>query len=250
MMFKQPKLAELTARYLAGQGQAHAAGLGAPAAGEVEPYDAASPAPVDLKAAWADSTDALRQLAPKAAVAKAPEEWSSAAAVQSEAAVAFAAGNFPQMIRDLQWLTRTPLTDLAPNGRPARAVEVKAAAVAGDFARSLLAVAALRLAGQFDRAADLLDELRSAVPEEWRSAFANEEASLAWHAGRCEEAADRWDEMPESAPVLFNRGMAALFLGRPADAREPLKKAAALMPEGSGWHHLAKLYLALAEMGR
>jgi hypothetical protein len=48
--------------------------------------------------------------------------------------------------------------------------------------------------------------------------------------------------------VLFNRGMAALFLGQPAKARNWLARAADQLPETSGWHHLGRLYLALAEM--
>src|SRR5581483_2619950 len=51
---------------------------------------------------------------------------------------------------------------------------------------------------------------------------------------------------PESVPVLFNRGMAALFLGRPAEAREDLRRAVGRLPEPDGWHHLGRLYLALA----
>ena len=40
--------------------------------------------------------------------------------------------------------------------------------------------------------------------------------------------------------------MAALFLGRPAEAREHLKAAVAGLSETSAWHHLASLYLTLA----
>ena len=47
--------------------------------------------------------------------------------------------------------------------------------------------------------------------------------------------------------MLFNRGMAALFAGDNAAAREALRKAVAKLPESSGWHHLGRLYLALAE---
>ena len=43
------------------------------------------------------------------------------------------------------------------------------------------------------------------------------------------------------------RGMAALFLGRAAEAVEPLKAAIAGLPETSAWHHLGCLYLALAQ---
>jgi hypothetical protein len=42
--------------------------------------------------------------------------------------------------------------------------------------------------------------------------------------------------------------MAALFLDQPAEARSALGEAANRIPETSAWHHLARLYLALAEM--
>ncbi len=107
----------------------------------------------------------------------------------------------------------------------------------------LLAAGVLRLAHQFDEAADLL---RRKPPSEWQAAHANEEAALAWHRGRAEEAAALWRRQPESVPVLFNRGMAALFLGDAATARTSLDQAAAALPETGAWHHLARLYLALA----
>jgi hypothetical protein len=46
---------------------------------------------------------------------------------------------------------------------------------------------------------------------------------------------------------LFNRGMAALFLGDAVAAREALTRATAMLPETGAWHHLGRLYLALAE---
>ena len=44
-----------------------------------------------------------------------------------------------------------------------------------------------------------------------------------WHRGDAAEAAlASWRGQPESVPVLFNRGMAALFLGDAAAARAAL----------------------------
>jgi hypothetical protein len=57
-----------------------------------------------------------------------------------------------------------------------------------------------------------------------------------------------WQMQPASAPVLFNQGMAALFLGRAAEARSPLSRAVSHLLDNNGWYHLGKLYLALAEM--
>jgi hypothetical protein len=78
--------------------------------------------------------------------------------------------------------------------------------------------------------------------------LANEEAALKWSRGEEEEAIQLWKAQPATAPVQFNLGMASLFRDQSAGARRALSDAANAIPEGSGWHHLAKLYSALAEM--
>ncbi len=65
--------------------------------------------------------------------------------------------------------------------------------------------------------------------------------------GGADEAIQLWKAQPASTPVHFNCGMAALFSGRPAEARAPLGQAVSQLPEDSAWHHLGRLYLALAE---
>ena len=49
-------------------------------------------------------------------------------------------------------------------------------------------------------------------------------------------------------PVVFNRGMAALFLGEPQQAVAHFRLLDGQLPEDSAWRHLAGLYLGLAEM--
>ena len=71
---------------------------------------------------------------------------------------------------------------------------------------------------------------------------------MRWAQGKPEKAIALWESLPETPAVLFNRGMAALFLNATAKARDLLKKAVAQIPESDGWHHLGRLYLALAEM--
>jgi tetratricopeptide (TPR) repeat protein len=118
------------------------------------------------------------------------------------------------------------------------------AARAQGYPQALVAVGVLRLARRFDEAGRLL--ARSDTPAEWRDLHANEEAALAWHAGRAEEALALWQAQEPAVPVLFNRGMAALFLGQAAAARPALAQAVEALPETSPWHHLGHLYLALA----
>jgi uncharacterized protein HemY len=61
-----------------------------------------------------------------------------------------------------------------------------------------------------------------------------------------DEALAAWRQLEPSVPVLFNLGMAELFLGQFDAAREHLTAAVGQLPESSAWHHLGRLYLALA----
>jgi hypothetical protein len=249
----QPPLADLLAGYLRRQAVAHADGVGyAPPAGEVVPYDLTPAQPVDPRLAWQETVAVLRTWQPTTADLPAPPEWPTlVTAHEPAAAVALCCGNFPQLVRDLHPILQAPdLAALRPTGNRPVAVPslLDWAAQQTAFPQVLPAVGALRLARQFDAAAELLHRPRAAVPVPWQAAWANEEAALAWHRGRHEEAAALWQEQPESLAVLFNRGMAALFLGGSGEARAPLSAAIARLPEESGWHHLGCLYLALAEM--
>lgn len=251
----QPSVADLFAGYLRRQTEAHADGL-APVemTGDVVPHEAAPVQTVEPRVAWTEALAALRFLNPgnDLGYEKAAPEWPQLVAAQEPAAaLAFAAGNYPQLVRHVRPLmAATDLTALRPTSdRPTTVAALAAWANAQKkFPRVLIALGALRLARQFEQAEALLSAARGSVPEAYREAFANEEAALLWHRGQAEAAATKWAEQPESVPVLFNRGMAALFLGRPTEARTWLTRAAELLPETSPWHHLAGLYLALAQM--
>ena len=254
----QPSPAELLAGYLRRQQEAHAAGLAAPdLGGEVVPYEAGPVQPIDARTAWDEATAAVRLLAPSQPAKgwQPPPDWPGLVSGQEPAAaLALALGNFPQLVRDLHLLLRA---ERPPDLRPA-AVRPTCAPGLLDWAgkvsakrqypQTLLAVGALRLARLFDRAAEVGAARDGDVPGEWRPAWDNEKAALAWHRGGAEAARALWLGQPASVPVLFNRGMSALFLGLPGEARPSLKEAAARIPETSAWHHLAQLYLSLAEM--
>ncbi|HXG08618.1 MAG TPA: hypothetical protein VNK04_02420 [Gemmataceae bacterium] len=255
-----PALSELLARYLQNQASAHQEGLAfADLSGEVIPHEVAPAQPIDPRLAWDEALAAVRWLAPDASVrpGQAPPDWPALVASQeSETALAFCAGNFPQLVRDLHLLLRADdLTQLhRPVGRPAAVPGLLAWAEQAErqqqYPQMLLAVGVLRLARQFDLAQDLLDRHKAEVPAAWQRAWANETAALTWHRGKPDAALALWLAQPESVPVLFNRGMAALFLGRPADARPALSRAVQQLPDSDAWHHLGRLYLALAEMRR
>jgi hypothetical protein len=252
-----PPLAELLARFLARQAEARMAGIPEAPINEVEPYEAAAFPMVEPRSAWNEAVHALQLLdSEKAAVrVTPPADWAALViAPVSLAALPFAGGNFPQLVRDLPALIRAPRrSELQPKSQP----PMPASGLDGwatqairkrQYPDALLAIGMLRLARQTDKAAELLAELRPNVPSRWQAAFANEEAALAWQSGDVEKAREAWNSQAESAPVLFNRGMAALFCDRPAEARDSLTRANALLPEDEPWHQLGRLYLALAQM--
>lgn len=253
-----PPLSELLAHYLQRQAQAQEAGLvGGDVSGEVVPFEAAPVQPVDPRLAWNEALAAVRLLQGKAEPQQwqVPPDWPTLVAAQEPAmALACCLGNFPQLVRNLHPLLHaTDLAALRPNSsRPVATPSLLdwAGQVARkkQYPQTLIAVGALRLARHFDRAAEMIKGYQADVPAAWRAAWANEEAALAWHQGQGEKALKLWQAQPTSVPVLFNRAMAALFLEQSDQARPALQEAVAQLPEDSAWHHLGKLYLALAEM--
>jgi hypothetical protein len=248
--------------YLHRQIAAQTEGLGfADQDGQAVPHEAVTVQPVDPRLAWEDGLAVLRcgkygpTLIPTPRL-ETPPEWPLLVAEQEPVtAVAFCIGNFPQMVRNLQpLLSSGDLTDV--HSRAVQSSERKhrgvlppsltqwANGVQG-YPHFLLVVGVLRLARHFDEASEFLKS-DGKVPRHWRALRANEEAALAWQRGSSAEALSSWQAQKPSVPVLFNRGMAALFLGRPADARSALEQAVAQLPDTSSWHHLGHLYLALA----
>jgi tetratricopeptide (TPR) repeat protein len=243
-------LSDLFTRYLQRQVSAHAQGLGYPEpADEVVPHEAVPVQPVDPQRAWDDALAVLGHFpaATKARPADVPPDWPALVGTQEPAvSLAFCLGNFPQLVRTLHPLLGGDLTAL--RGTPVRPLSSPGledwAARSQGYPQALVAVGVLRLARHFDEAGRLLG--RSEAPSAWRALRANEEAALAWHAGRGDEALALWQAQEPAVPVLFNRGMAALFLGQAAAAQPALARAVEALPETSPWHHLGHLYLALA----
>jgi len=252
----QPPLAELLSRYLERQTSAHSEGLASAEVGEVVPFEAAPVQPVDARVAWEDAVRVLPFFHPKTDTRslKAPPHWPQLVVGQEPVmAVAFCVGNFPQLMRNFQPLLQAGrLSQLRPQA--GRSLEVPAlmdwanqAAAGKKYPQILLALGALRLARQFEKTGELLRGHQAEVAAEWRAAWANEAAALAWQRGDGAEAYAQWQAQAASVPILFNRGMAALFLDKTAEARTWLGQAVAQIPESSTWYHLGRLYLTLAE---
>lgn len=246
----QPRLDDLLTRYLQRQAEAEEAGLTAFDPGEVTPYEAGPVQPIDARMAWDEAQLALG----KKVALKAPPGWSQlVAGHEPVVALALCAGNFPQLVRNFHMiLQKANLAELRPMaGRPtpAPALEVWIGQVEGSDKpeQFILALGALRLAKQFERADRFVQDNDANIPEEKRAAWENEKAALAWHRGDVHAAYAMWQDQEASLPVLFNRGMADLFLGNIASAQANLSQVVEQLPESSAWHHLAQLYLTLAQ---
>lgn len=256
--FSQPGLADLFAQYLRRQTTAQAAGLAPDELGsEVVPFEAAPIQPVDAGTAWKDALTALTVDRPgiDRTACAVPPDWPSLVAGQEPAlGLPLCICNFPQAVRSLHSLLESaawsgfPPTAARPISAPALLAWAGKFTRKPQFPEALIALGALRLAKQFALAEELLALRAEQIPIDWRGAWDNERAGLAWHQGRTEEAVRLWQSQAETVPVLFNRGMAALFTGQPEDAQSSLSEAVRGLPEENSWHHLGKLYLALAEM--
>lgn len=233
----QPSIESLMMRFLATRSDATTAvELGE---SEVEPHEVAAGFRVDPRAAWIDA-----HAAPTAGTAgPLPPEWGALVSQPSAAfALPMAAGHFPQRVKDLQpLLTKFDPAELRPTGAQAplpafaglRAWVTKAAKT-----NPVLAAGVARMLGDFGTAEALLAG----------TGAENEKAALLWQKGQCADALAAWAALPESPAVLFNRGMANLFMGRLTEAREAIQNAIQVLPEASGWNSLARLYLAVAEI--
>jgi tetratricopeptide (TPR) repeat protein len=235
--FGQPSLEDLMVRFLAARSDAAVAAAVETGEGEVEPHEVAAGFRVDPRAAWTDATSEITT-----APVQLPPDWAALANLPtSAAAVPMAAGNFPQRVRDLQPL----LASFNPGAlRPSGESEplpgfagLRGWVRKNAQSQPVLAAGLARLVGDFNAADELLPP-----------GAANERGALLWQRGRCDEALEAWTAAPEGPAVLFNRGMALLFLGRTAEAKPALARAVAAIPEDSGWNALARLYLAVAEI--
>lgn len=253
----QPNLTDLLAHYLARQADAQADGIATYDA-EVTPYEVGPVQPLDPKLAWEEALAALTQHGKSAGKRlQAPPHWAQlVVGHESIVAIAFSVGNFPQLMRNFHdVLTQPDLSAMLPrSGRPSSASElgawVEQAGQKGQVPQMLVALGALRLAKHFDAADAFVRAHDANIPAEWRMAWENEKAALLWHSGRHDEARLAWDRLEPTAPVLFNRGMAALFCGDGLTAKKYLADAIAQVPPSSAWHHLGRLYLTLTELRR
>jgi hypothetical protein len=227
---------------------------------EVEPHQAAVLAVVDSRQAFSDALAAAEWLLGRQGTSvlrdiQMPPGWDSLVHQHdSVVAVPFCMGYYPQMLRDVSPILakRRPSSLLTGTAKPQPMNDVVAWGTSmlrkQKWAEALVAAAALRMCGQSNAARDMLDQIRKSAAVAWNAVLLNEEAALAWAGGDLRKAGDLWAKHPQAdmPPILFNRGLVALFTDRPRDAESLLRQAADKLPETSAWHHLGQLYLALA----
>ncbi|MCX7702179.1 MAG: hypothetical protein N2039_14985 [Gemmataceae bacterium] len=222
---------------------------------EVEPHDSSAGFAADPRSAWRDAVAALRWLGnePVPGNVSPPPGWVSLVAIRFPAvALPFASGHFPQMVRDLSALLRRESKRMSEDGpidffqRSAFIAWVETTTSSGRFPEALLGLGLCRLSGDFDLAERFVAEVSPRVPKSWRAAWDNELAALAWFRGDQRGAEEIWKNLPERPPIVFNRGLAALFTGRAEEARQHFEFVCTQLPEDTSWHQLAEPYSALS----
>jgi hypothetical protein len=232
-----PPLTELLTRYLAQRSDAASAAVES-SGPEVEPYETASGFRTDPRTAWQAATCLLpadQRAAPL------PPEW--AQLVQWPApifAVPCVLGEFPQRLRQLQPLLQpTPLARLLPltDAPPLPGFHQLRAWIQQQTMPHPIAAALARMLHDWPAAERLL-----------LTDDTNERAAWLWARGRPHDALQLWEHTSERPHILFNRGLARLFLDQPAAALPLLRQAAVLWGTDHPWQPLASLYAAVAEI--
>ncbi len=178
--------------------------------GDVEPHEVLSGIRIDARSAWADAQLALR-LFGATPVEKCPPDWSTVVdQTPGRLGIPLASGQFPQRLRDIAGLFASRL-------------EEKASASDREF-----------------------NGLQMPIGD--GPVTINERATSLWLSDRREEAMTVWQTLPSGTVANFNLGMANLMLGSPERAIPFLQASVESLPETSGWHHLAALYLSVAQI--
>lgn len=245
-----PALDELMKAYLS----RHPKAIDADDVGDMDPYEAVPAYVVDPREAWDGALEAMIYLAPAAQrPTRLPGGWSAIVATMPVATgVPMSVGSFPQAVRDILPLVQSrSLSETLRGGSTVDAATldhfIDTCVRADEPMPWLIAAGLQRLTGRLEQAERILREKLAHVPQNLLAAWKNEQAAVAWQRGDRSTAIDLWKSLGDLAPALFNRGMAELFADRAASACPLLRAAVEKLPDSSPWHHLGRMYLALAE---
>lgn len=215
----------------------------------VEPYQVSTSFVRDPQATWQGALTAVDLLlAPDASRAPIPSGWSMLLQQSVHLpALPMAVGHFPQLVRDHQPLLQVSrLAELQPDVNSVIGLETQGLTLEHPDPQvvQLLQAGMARLGGRFAEAEAVL----AGLPAELAAVVANEQAAVQWLAGDTHGALTRWQALPESIPVRWNRALGLLF-GDQAHAAVSMFRGLQLeLGEANPWFHLTGLYAALAEM--
>jgi hypothetical protein len=251
----QPSLAALTARFLDRQSRDPGPDPDWCSTG-VEPHEAASGFRTDARMTWAEAVTAITVGGAVTVLPPSPAAWGVLTRqLPARFAVALCVGNYPQLLGDVSRLVSEPdLSRLAGRSESGDhqvdASGLRPADRGGKSDRefaTLLTAAGHRLSGDFAAADKLLSDKEPENESRWRAVWENERAAVLWESGQLADALAAWRNLPDGAIKAYNLGMAELFTGHPERAKPHLTSACALLPESSGWNHMARLYLTLCD---
>lgn len=209
---------------------------------EVELYQAQPALGLDLGMAWNEALlpgTLLSEEEPPVS-ARFPSAWNAARNVSLAAPFPCCIGLAPQFLQKIDYILDNA-SSFFQKELPTMPVGMTAE-VTLDNKTTLSQLAIARLAGDFEQVHRLIPELDGEQLQK------NEHAAQLWLAGKREEARHAWDSLDGKHPVIgFNQGLAALAHGDVARGRKCLTAAAKGFDESTGWHHLAELYLAVAQ---
>lgn len=209
---------------------------------EVELYQAQPALGLDLSMAWNEAIlpgQLLSEDMPQVS-ARFPSAWNAVRHVSFAAPFPCCIGMAPQFLQKIDSILENAQTFFEQE-LPSMPAGVTAE-TALDNKTTLSQLAIARLAGDTEQVNRLIADLDGETLQK------NELAAQLWLAGQRGEAKEAWDNLDGNHPVIaFNQGLAALASQDAARGRERLAKAVSGFDQTTGWHHLAELYLAVAQ---
>ena len=244
-----PNLDDLMARFLASAGGTE---IDAALESEVEPHEVIGGFRAAATQLWREGLAVFAGVTTEKVTT--PPEWAGFAALETHKSSPFAAGLFPQSLREISpLLTGGELTSLKPTGKPAPIPGFSALRSwcqknlsQGHAATLLVTSGILAGLGDFTQAKAALLAAEPLCDGPLRALWHNQHAAVLWMSGEVSQAVAAWEQAEACVPARFNLGMANLLTGNKPVVVQHLTVAATSLPDSSGWCHLARLYLALA----
>ncbi len=208
---------------------------------EVELYQAQPALGLDLGLAWSEALlpgILLAEEEPRVQ-ARFPSSWNAARHVTLAAPFPCCIGMAPQFLQKIDGImdNASAFFQQESMGMPTLSADITL-----DNKTPLSQLAIARLAGDANQIERLIPQLDGELLQK------NERAAQLWFNGQRDEAREAWKSLDDDSPVIaFNQGIAALAQGDTEHGRECLARAVNGFDESTGWHHLAELFLAVAE---